>query len=108
MPRAFEYTERRRKNRMDDPVPVSVRGSEGGQQYRFDTVARNIGAGGLCAFAPRPITMGERLSLRIRFVRAGTKVVLAPEVVARGLVVRVEELPGGFCVFALSFLVRGN
>jgi hypothetical protein len=103
-----ENNDRRRKARMDDPVPVSVRGMESGQAYRFETVARNIGAGGLCALAPRPMKSGERLSLRIRFVRAGCKPVRAPEVAMRGLVVRVEDLPAGFCVFAVSFLVRSG
>jgi len=104
----IENADRRRKPRMDEPIPVSVRGAERGQAYRFETVARNIGAGGLCAVAPRPVKLGERLSLRIRFIRAGSIPVRAPEAAIRGLVVRVEDLPGGFCVFAVSFLVRSG
>jgi hypothetical protein len=92
---------------MDDAMPVSVRGSEScGKPYRFETFARNIGAGGLCAFSPRMMKTGEKLTLRIRFAQAGSKPVRAPEILVRGMVVRVEERPGSSCVFAVSFFSR--
>jgi hypothetical protein len=90
---------------MDDPIPVSVRGSGCGKSYKFETIARNIGAGGLCAFAPRVMQKGEKVSLRIRFARPGSNPPQAPEMSMRGLVLRVEERPGGFSVFAVSFLL---
>jgi hypothetical protein len=89
--------DRRRKPRMEEPLPLSVRGAEPcGKRYQFETVARNIGAGGLCAFAPRVMQKGEKVSLRIRFARLGSKPLQAPEVSMRGMVKRVAESPGGF------------
>ncbi len=97
--------ERRRKDRMEYALPVSIRGSEeGGREYRFEAVARNIGAGGLCAFAPRKMKIGEKLSLRVRFAHPGNRSAQAAEVSARGLVVRTEDRPTGLCLFAVAFL----
>ncbi len=101
------FVDRRKKPRIDDAIPVSVRGSEPrGKSYRFDTVARDIGAGGLSAFSPRILKKGEKLLLHIRFARAGSKPARAPEILAQGLVTRVEDRPGFSCVFAVSFLPR--
>jgi len=101
------HKERRSKPRMDDPVPVKVSGSgASGKAYRFETVSRDLGAGGLRAFAPRVMQVGERLSMRIRFVRMGGRPVYAPEISLRGRVVRVEEQPGGNSIFAVAFLLR--
>jgi hypothetical protein len=98
--------ERRRKARLEYTVPLSVRGSEtGGKAYRFETVARDIGGGGLCAFAPRTMHIGERVSLRVRFARPGSRTPQAPRIPLRGLVVRTEEKPSGLCLFAVSFLL---
>ncbi len=101
--------ERREKPRMDDAIPVSVRGFESrGKPYRFETVARDIGAGGLCAFSPRILKSGEKLLLHIRFARAGSRPAQVPEILVRGMVTRVEERPGHCCVFAVSFLPRSR
>lgn len=101
--------ENRRKQRMSDPVPIIVRGVEPcGKPYRFETVARNIGAGGLCAYARRVMQKGETVSLRIRFARLGSKPIQAPEVSVRGLVIRTEDRPGGLSLFAVSFLLRSK
>jgi hypothetical protein len=98
--------ERRRKERLDYTIPLRVRGSEkGGTLYRFETVAQNIGAGGLCALATRMMRVGERLSLRIRFAHPGSTA-QAPEISVRGSVVRAEEQPAGLCRFAVYFLLR--
>ena len=104
---SIEGQERRRNPRMIDPVPVSVRGSElGGKRFRFETIARNVGAGGLCAYAPRLMRVGETVSMRIRFARLGSNPLQAPEISVRGLVVRTEARPGGLSLFAVSFLLR--
>ncbi len=98
--------DRRRKDRLEYTLPISVHGSDAnGQIYRFETVAPNIGPGGLCAFAPRMMKIGERVSMRIRFAHPGGKWLRAPEISVRGFVVRVEERPAGFCRFAVSFLL---
>jgi len=105
-PKPIPFVDRRKKPRMNDAIPVSVRGTESGKLYTFETTALDIGAGGLCAFSPRAMKIGEKLSLRIRFARAGSKTVQAPEIRVRGLVTRVEERPGCSSVFAVSFLPR--
>jgi hypothetical protein len=98
--------ERRRKDRLEYTIPLNVRGSEkGGKSYRFKTVAQNIGADGLCAFAPRRMRIGERISLRIRFAHPGSTA-QAPEISLRGRVVRTEERPAGLWRFAVSFFLR--
>ncbi len=99
------HDDRRRKPRMDDPIRLSVRGSGCGKPYKFNTIARNIGSGGLCAFAPRVMQEGEKVSLRIRFARLGSNPPQAPDIPTRGVVVRVEENPRGLSVFAVSFLL---
>jgi hypothetical protein len=98
--------ERRQKARMEDPVPVEVSGSSHGEGYRFATIARNVGSGGLCAFAPRMMEPGEAVSLRIRFARPCSRPAQAPEFSVRGKVVRVERRPGDSCLFAVSFLFQ--
>jgi hypothetical protein len=91
---------------MNDPVPVEVTGSRGGEQYRFETITRNVGSGGLCAFAPRMMEPGEAVSMRIRFVRPCSRQVQAAEFSVRGKVVRVEPRPDDLCLFAVSFFLR--
>lgn len=100
-----EKLERRRKPRMYDPVPVRIRGKgEDSETYSFETVTRDLGAGGLCASAPRMMHKGEKLIIRIRFSVPGTKPVQAPVVSVRATVVRVNESSDGACIFAASFV----
>jgi c-di-GMP-binding flagellar brake protein YcgR len=99
--------ERRNKPRISEPVSVMVRGSDGqGRTYRFKTIARNIGSGGLCATAPRIMKAGEEITLRVRFALAGSNPTQAPAITARAVVLRVEEQFNESCVFAASFLLH--
>jgi hypothetical protein len=98
--------ERRKKPRIYDPITVSIRGSEeDGSFYRFETIAENIGAGGLCARAPRIMRKGESLSVRIRFALAGSNPAQAPVEVVQATVIRVERdrKTASGCTFAASF-----
>jgi hypothetical protein len=100
-------TERRQKHRINSPIQVIVRGSDShGALYRFDAITRDIGSDGLCAMAPRVMKEGERISLRIRFAKPGSKTGQAPAVTARAVVLRVEEQPNDSSLFAVSFLSR--
>ncbi len=100
-------TERRKKPRICDPIPVRVRGvGPDGEHYEFDTVARNISAGGLCAPAPRVIRVGDELTFQIRFLLAGSRPAQAPTVSARGTVLRAEAHPDGTSQFAAAFTLR--
>ncbi len=97
--------ERRSKDRLEYVLPLKIRGFDEGKTYQFRTVARNIGAGGLCAYAPRAMRIGERLSMRVRFAHPGSETVDAPEISVRGQVIRAEARPTGLCLFAVSFLL---
>ncbi len=100
-------TERRKKPRIYDPIPVRVRGVDpDGHHFEFDTVAKNISAGGLWAPAPRILRAGDELTFQIRFALAGSKPAQAPTVSTRGKVVRSEELPDGTSQFAAAFTLR--
>jgi len=96
--------DRRLKPRLCEPIPIEVffKGT-GNNNYEFETVAKNISAGGLYAPAPRPMAIGSELEFRIRFARAGTNPPHAPEASAQGKVVRIEENQDGTCYFAASF-----
>lgn len=99
--------DRRRKPRINDPVPIIVRGSDGhGKNYRFNTIACNIGAGGVCAAAPRFMVAGEKILLYVRFALAGSKPFKAPAMAARAVVLRAEKRPDGSFLFAASFLLH--
>ena len=99
--------DRRKTPRISTPVPVIVRGSDGhGKTYRFSTVTRNIGSGGICASAPRNMEAGEKILLHIRFALAGSKPSEAPAIAARAEVLRAEKQSDGSCVFAASFLLH--
>jgi hypothetical protein len=99
-------SERRKRDRLEFVLPLSVRGSgKGGAPYRFQTVTRDIGPGGLCGYAPRTMQVGENLSMRVRFARPGSKAVQAPEISVRGRVVRVEDRPTGLSMFAVTFIL---
>ncbi len=103
----FAGSDRRRKPRIYDPIPLNVRGvGADGEPYEFETVTVNIGAGGVCALAPRTLRAGEVIFLSIRFLHAGSAPPHAPKVAARATVQRAEELPGGLFQFAAQFTLR--
>ncbi len=96
--------DRRAKPRFCEPIPIAVY-CEGGDSrgFGFETVAKNISAGGLYASAPQAIKIGSELGFRIRFARAGTDPLHAPAASARGKVIRAEEDADGTFHFAASF-----
>lgn len=103
-PETAAIVERRRQTRIYDPIFVEVRGADaGGRKYRFSTIARNIGSGGLCAYAPQVMEAGQKLTLHIRFARAGSEPKEAPAIAARAVVLRVEKQFNGSYLFAASF-----
>jgi hypothetical protein len=99
--------ERRRNPRLIDPLPIVVRSIKGCEKpFQFDTITRDISAGGLCAVAPGPMHPGEQINCHIRFALPGSNPSLAPSASARAVVLRAEEQPDGTCIFAASFLLR--
>jgi hypothetical protein len=100
--------ERRRTLRLYEPISLAVRGEHGnGDRLEFDTVARDVGGGGLCAVAPKILSTGDRLRFSIQFARAGTRPFHAPTVTTRGVVLRVQEQSDGTFLFAAAFTMRG-
>lgn len=100
--------ERRRKLRLCEPISLKVRGeTEDGKRFEFETAAKDISGGGLCAVSPRLINAGERLSFRIQFARAGTRPFHAPTIATKGVVLRVQEMPDNTFLFAVAFTLRG-
>ncbi len=98
--------ERREKIRIYDPIFVTVRGTDAsGNPYRFNTIARNIGPGGLCAYTPQVMEAGEEITVQIRFARAGSAPSEAPVVAASAVVLRVEKQFNNSYLFAASFLL---
>jgi c-di-GMP-binding flagellar brake protein YcgR len=99
--------ERRQRPRINDPLPILVRGvNDRGERFQFRSVVRDIGAGGLCAIAPEVLNAGRKLYLHVRFARADANPAQAPEASFRGVVLRSEERPDGTCMFAVSFLQK--
>jgi hypothetical protein len=99
--------ERRRNPRLNDSLPVIVRSvNRRRKPYQFNSITRDIGAGGLCAIAPELLQPGEKINLHIRFAVAGSNPTQAPGASARAIVLRAEERPDGTCIFAASFLLR--
>jgi hypothetical protein len=100
--------ERRRTPRLYEPISVAVKGRQGkGDRFEFETFARDVSGGGLCAIAPRNLSAGEGLHFRIQFARAGTRPFHAPTVITRGVVIRVQGLSDGTFLFAAAFTIRG-
>lgn len=94
--------------RLYEPISLAVRGDrEKGEQFEFETVARDVSAGGLCAAAPRILITGDRLRLCIQFARAGTRPFRAPTVTTQGVVLRVQALIDGTYLFAAAFTMVG-
>ena len=100
--------ERRRTLRLYESISLAVRGEQGKSgRFEFETFARDVGGGGLCAVAPRILSTGDRLRFSIQFARAGTRPFHAPIVTARGVVLRVQELSDGTFLFAAAFTMLG-
>ena len=100
--------ERRQTLRLYEPILLAVKGEPGkGDRVEFETVARDVGGGGLCAVAPRILNTGDRLRFIIQFARAGTRPFHAPIVTTIGVVRRVEALSDGTFLFAAAFTMRG-
>jgi hypothetical protein len=100
-------TDRRQRPRINDPLPVLVRGvNNQGEPFQFRSVVRDISAGGLCSVSPEALMIGERLYLHVLFAQANARAPQAPKASLRGIVLRTEKRPDGTCIFAVSFLKK--
>ena len=103
----FNGTDLRCKPRIYDPILLRVRGvSASGKRYEFESIAFNIGPGGLCTTAPRIVGAGDNLFFFVRFSRNGSTPDIAPALVARGIVLRTLEGQNGLLQFAAYFTHR--
>lgn len=100
-------TERRQRPRINNPLPVLVRGTnDQGEPFQFNSIVKDISAGGLCAIAPESLKIGEKLYLHVRFAQADANPTQAAKASLRGVVLRSKERPDGTCLFAVSFLQK--
>jgi c-di-GMP-binding flagellar brake protein YcgR len=84
-----------------------VRGTnEQGEPFQFNSVVKDISAGGLSAIAPESLKIGEKLYLHVRFAQVDANPTQAAEASLRGVVLRSQERPDGTCLFAVSFLQK--
>ncbi len=91
--------DRRRHPRIYYPMPLTVRVGDS----EFETVVRDLSAGGLCARLPVQVSVGQTLEFALEFSRAGSKPDMAPRVSARGVATRARELGHGEFEFAARF-----
>jgi hypothetical protein len=100
-----QATERRKKPRICDPVPVLVRGQdENGASYSFDSIVKDVSAGGVRTTAPRKMNVGERISVRITFSLTEDRTAIAPVVFADAVVARNQKDKTGAYEFTACFI----
>ncbi len=101
----LQNVERRRKPRIYNPIPITINGiGSDGDRFEFESIADNVSAGGLSTPAPRTVCVGEELSFLIRFSLGGTRLMVAPTILARGIVLRAHDLPDGTSRIGVAFI----
>ena len=101
--RSYKGKDRRLKPRIYYPIPIKVRGKEdNGRQFEFDTIAENIGSGGLSASINHECRVGQRLFIVIKFSLAKDPMLRGASVAVHGTVLRTKKLQDGTSVFAAA------
>ncbi len=98
----MRLTERRRHPRIYSPMPLTV----GVGDLEFETVVKDLSAGGLCSRLPIQIRTGQALHLVVQFCLFGTQPRLGPTMFAEGIVTRVRALGDGTYEFAAKFTIH--
>ena len=100
---SYEGIERRRRPRIYDPFPTTVRGVDAqGEAFESETVLDNFGAGGLYLRLARRVERGAELDFVIRLSSIPTNGVDAARVVMHGVVLRAESRPCETCGVAVG------
>jgi len=100
---SYEGIERRRRPRIYDPFPTTVRGIDAdGEAFESETVLDNFGAGGLYLRLPRRVEPGAKLDFVIRLSPIPGKDVDAARVVMHGVVLRADPRPCDICGVAVG------
>jgi hypothetical protein len=102
---SWPLVERRSVPRIATPFPTTVRGvDQAGDRFIIDAVLDNFSAAGLYVRLVRPIELGARLFVVVRFVVTPVPRLPAPGVAARGVAVRVDRQSGGARGIAIKFV----
>jgi len=97
--------ERRRRPRIYDPFPTTVRGVDAqGEAFESATVLDNFGAGGLYLRLTRRVERGAELDFVIRLSPLTPDDGNAASVVIHGVVLRAESRPCDTCGVAIGAL----
>lgn len=100
---SYEGIERRRRPRIYDPFPTTVRGVDAqGEAFESETVLDNFGAGGLYLRLARRVEEGAELDFVIRLSPVPANGVDAARVVMHGVVLRAESRPCDTCGVAVG------
>ena len=95
--------ERRRHPRISAPVPVHVRlGPAKESLLEFDVFTENLSAGGLSAFSPAPLMVGDKLYMIVDLMNQGCND-SHPRFSAYAVVRRIRDRADGRCEFGASF-----
>jgi hypothetical protein len=96
--------ERRRKFRIQGPIPVNVCGIDSaGTEFDLETFVDNISVGGLHIRLGQRMTQSAGLSFVIRFPVAPGAEELGMQFSAKGVVRRVEPCPDGSFGIGVEF-----
>ncbi len=96
--------ERRREQRICDPFPARVRGTDAdGSHFEVDTVIDNISTGHLYLRLIPCVRRGAPLRVTFRLSSDPAKAETTTQVEVSGRVIRSEEKPGQVCGVALAF-----
>jgi len=99
----YDGIERRRRPRIYDPFPTTVRGVDAqGEAFQSETVLDNFGAGGLYLRLARRVEQGAELDFVIRLAPIPANDVDAARVVMHGVVLRAESRPCDTCGVAVG------
>lgn len=96
--------ERRSKPRIYVPFHATVRGKRiEGEEFNVETVLDNVSGEGLYMRMMPSVKEGTLLSIVLSLYTGSSPTPDAPRVVIEGVVLRVENKPGGVCGVAVAF-----
>ena len=100
----YEGVERRRKLRIFEHFPATVRGvNVGRESFEVNTNLDNLSAGGLYLRMTQHVEQSTELFVIVRLAITTSLETIAPRVAIRGRVLRAEPQPGGICGVAVTF-----
>jgi hypothetical protein len=97
-------TVRQRPLRLDQFLPITVRGVDaGGKAFEAHTVLETISTGDLTVRLQQRVEPGTRLFAVVRFFESSEEALSGARVAMRGVVVRTEPFPGEGWAITMTF-----